>query len=737
MIIYGSMKIAPLVKIVLICVQVQCVFSLSGSSVAARWTFNWTTGDFPHCVPCRGVPDRPLAGNGDLGMVIGGNLGALGPPMLSKSSFSPSGLGLYFGKNDFWGWPAAVTYHASFQHFSPGFLLLSLLDSGEPIGQSPMHHFTATQRIVDATLTASVSNISSGHSIEIRAMVLFDRNVAEVNVTVKCPPGVQSARLNLTLGSDNVFEMPLQISDPGTFPLTLTKASVHDGGFVDLLLTPCNPQQIVYNGLRTFLVDPHTRRLTVANGTQRKLCLRLLDEAAGRVVTAPCGPDASWAFDGASGEIRAGADVCLGVQDHGPQVACPKSSWYTDPSANGACQSMRWTVAAFSCAGPLLPNVSTRWEFDVETSFMRASAAGRCLTSVGPLASNNAAVVVAIHGGRPVTGPAGVGQGQGLLDVSCGAAVPLTIGVATERDAGFQAAVSPLSLARALASADRHDRAAHAEWWRAFYDRSAVDLDGGAGGEWAALEEYYCAMVYLLGCSMRPGRVAPSLWGPFSTTDFPQWSDARTLDYNFQAAFWGAAGSNRPDLLGLYADAVFDSRLVPLAALRAAQPDWSVGGWPDRAGAEVMGMGCGPAAGWDRSGGCPPGTGGYAGLAFVSCAGPFWGMECAFDDGTRFVAGLAATPLLQYYDATQDCGFLARRLLPFLAGVAAFYASYAEWNATAGSFDLPFTCAQELCASGLRPARAERNGHQDLAYARMALGRLLELTDPGGGPAAA
>lgn len=52
--------------------------------------------------------------------------------------------------------------------------------------------------------------------------------------------------------------------------------------------------------------------------------------------------------------------------------------------------------------------------------------------------------------------------------------------------------------------------------------------------------------------------------------------------------------------------------------------------------------------------GSPQGFGGgFRGLAFVSCAGPFRGMECSFDDGTRFVAALSATPLLQYYDATQ------------------------------------------------------------------------------------
>ncbi len=38
--------------------------------------------------------------------------------------------------------------------------------------------------------------------------------------------------------------------------------------------------------------------------------------------------------------------------------------------------------------------------------------------------------------------------------------------------------------------------------------------------------------------SMREGAVAPSLWGPFSTSDTPMWSDDMTLDYNFMANFW-------------------------------------------------------------------------------------------------------------------------------------------------------------------------------------------------------
>ncbi len=51
--------------------------------------------------------------------------------------------------------------------------------------------------------------------------------------------------------------------------------------------------------------------------------------------------------------------------------------------------------------------------------------------------------------------------------------------------------------------------------------------------------------------------------------------------------------ANRPELVQLYAATILDSRLTELAAQRAALTDWSLGGWPDVFGAEIMGMSCG------------------------------------------------------------------------------------------------------------------------------------------------
>ena len=114
-------------------------------------------------------------------------------------------------------------------------------------------------------------------------------------------------------------------------------------------------------------------------------------------------------------------------------------------------------------------------------------------------------------------------------------------------------------------------------------------------------------------------------------------------------------------------------------------------------------------------------------LSLIAGTGPFDGMACCFDDGTRFVAGMVATPLISYYDATLDAAFLNETLVPYLSGVADFYTSYAVLNPSTAKYDIPYTCAQEICS----PSGELHNAHQDVAYARMAYTRLLNFTEPG------
>ncbi len=555
------------------------------------------------CVPCRGVPDGPLAGNGDLGLVIGGNRGALGLPTDQPAPFRPSGLGLYFGKNDFWGFPDAVTFHASFQHFSVGYLLVSVLDQELP-------RFTARQRLSDARLSATASS-SGSTSVTVEAAVLV-QNVVLVNLSAACPSPSSAVTLQLKLGSDNPFDLPMSVfstpysphgqqgqpEGPGGTLLSLTKSSVRRSGLFSPVLTPCNAGQMAFNGLRTFMVDVVTGRLSVVNQTDggSRLCLRLVeadgsdvdlkkrpfDVRGKQVMTAACDdhPLSRWVFEAGrirlrltcidghrkqtsggstyDGRIAAGrdcgdgdVDVCFVVRDNGDDVSCPPGSYDTEASSTGACQSRRWTLQPEACGGT---SAEPKWSYDRLSGFVSSlspSAEGRCLTSVGPVESNNVAVVVrllsseAVEALEATVGGTRFGGGAGERAVPsaeaatsirsvCGSPIRLAIAVVTQRDAaelyGLEPDASPsklLRLAERLASVRvsgakeaRHphqerDAVIHAEpnedgdlgemellsrhstWWSDFYCRSWIDL-GGPTGKLADLERFYISMLYLI-----------------------------------------------------------------------------------------------------------------------------------------------------------------------------------------------------------------------------------------------
>jgi hypothetical protein len=87
--------------------------------------------------------------------------------------------GLYMGKNDFWGWPRAVTYHAGFQHFSVGYLLLGLSEikttiaSEQPPPQQPdQHQFTNQHQHQHQKAAGKVRNVAPTNSAPI-AMPTF------------------------------------------------------------------------------------------------------------------------------------------------------------------------------------------------------------------------------------------------------------------------------------------------------------------------------------------------------------------------------------------------------------------------------------------------------------------------------------------------------------------------------------------------------------------------------------
>eukprot|EP00118_Oscarella_pearsei_P004347 m.18432 g.18432 ORF g.18432 m.18432 type:complete len:780 (+) comp27660_c0_seq1:15-2354(+) len=83
----------------------------------------------------------------------------------------------------------------------------------------------------------------------------------------------------------------------------------------------------------------------------------------------------------------------------------------------------------------------------------------------------------------------------------------------------------------------------HAAWWTQFWSLSSVSFP-----DETLLENYWYGAQYILACSSRKGKVAPGLWGPWVTTDSAGWHGDYTLNYNFQAPFYGVYSSNHIDL---------------------------------------------------------------------------------------------------------------------------------------------------------------------------------------------
>jgi hypothetical protein len=96
--------------------------------------------------------------------------------------------------------------------------------------------------------------------------------------------------------------------------------------------------------------------------------------------------------------------------------------------------------------------------------------------------------------------------------------------------------------------------------------------------------------------------------------------------------------------------------------------------------------------------GCPNlTTTGFLGAEWPSAGMPLGDNRLADSDlNTRFIGGLLATNLIQYYEYSNDLTMLAEKIYPFVRDNADFYKSYTTLG-TDGLLLFPYTCAQEAC----------------------------------------
>ena len=703
--------------------------------------YRWNETEYPDANTINQV-DGPMTANGDLGVALGAEAG--------------EGLVVGLGKNDFWGWTGKMDWHCTFNHFSPGQLRIGLALPG---GGAANASFSGSQQLANGTLSASFRSRLPEYGLAVREVqVLADHNVIVGELIASCPGGADTVNLNVTLLDQPLVGPTTWRALPTTRPqvdvadaqlsLALTKQNAPRHSMTPLMLN-CSTNMIAYNALRTFAFADGM--LIVRNGSSAPLCLRLSED----------GRNVSTEVDGCSDTLtqwrltdqqqlvsEVDSDTCLGATFTN-NTDCGKST-----ASIGTCRSLAWRVGPLPCTTRKATQ-HLRWSL-LKNDFLQLVGTDRCLAAVPPHVSNAVAVVASLDSGSDAESAESAIAVRALaadgssarVGVACNRPLRLTLSVATERDAG-RSEVGSAAAAAGPKAALNHTlrehaaarsntsalRGATARWWADWWAASSIHL----GDEWRELQAWYETMMYLLRGSTRVGSVPAALWGPWSVTDTPNWADQMTLDYNFMANYWSAAVANHPEVIAPYTDTVLS--LVPLSRARAALPDWSPGGWTDDFGGEMSGMSCGQRGwdGWDLDAGCPKGFGGFKGVEMPSATGPFVGMAVHMDDSERYVAGLTATPLIQYYEATRDATFLQQRLAPFLRDIADFYTSYSVpsklLDETVEEVMLPYTCANERCEGAtlgphttIEVGLPMNNAHQDLAYARMAYGKLLQYT---------
>lgn len=106
-------------------------------------------------------------------------------------------------------------------------------------------------------------------------------------------------------------------------------------------------------------------------------------------------------------------------------------------------------------------------------------------------------------------------------------------------------------------------KAEHRAWWKEYWRQSFVDIGD------PVLEKYYYASYYIMACCSRKGKVLPGIFGNWITTDRPKWTGSYTMNYNYEAPFWGMYSGNRLIVEESYCEPLLD--IIPIGKLLARE----------------------------------------------------------------------------------------------------------------------------------------------------------------------
>lgn len=225
-----------------------------------------------------------------------------------------------------------------------------------------------------------------------------------------------------------------------------------------------------------------------------------------------------------------------------------------------------------------------------------------------------------------------VSDARETFTINPGEAATVLLMGTDNRDSGLYFPKTRKRLASLTEPGIARDYQKHLIWWRHFWGKSFVRLPD------QQVQAAWYGSLYLLACCSSPNHVAPGLWGNFVTTPHPAWQGDYTLDYNYEAQFWGAFAANHVELTGNYDRILLD--YMPRGAAEAKVAGYS--GLYDYT--HLI-----PLPGWD--------------------ADPSQHMK--MKSATLF----AAMDCIMRWRYTHDLGY-ARKIYPFLLGVAEFWDHY-------------------------------------------------------------
>ena len=137
-------------------------------------------------------------------------------------------------------------------------------------------------------------------------------------------------------------------------------------------------------------------------------------------------------------------------------------------------------------------------------------------------------------------------QGDLTFTLPAGGQATIVLAAVTDRNAPDYFSAAQKQARSATTASLARLRQQHDQWWSDFWSKSFVQIPD------QNIQDTWYASLYLLACCSTSNAPAPGLWGSFCTSPSPAWSGDYTLDYNYEATFWGALACNHPELADNY-----------------------------------------------------------------------------------------------------------------------------------------------------------------------------------------